>query len=113
VHFEPFLSPLALFYVTPSPLFCHPEPSFLSPRALFYVTPSPLFCHPEPSFLSPRALFFVTPSGSEGSLGAYAPRDDIPGCRPERSERGRRPERSEGCTACARQDKKWALGRTR
>jgi hypothetical protein len=41
---------------------------------------------------------------AEGSLGAYAPRDDMPGRRPERSEKGRRPERSEGCTACARQD---------
>ena len=27
------------------------------------------------------------------------------GCRPGRSEEGRRPERSEGCPACARQDK--------
>jgi hypothetical protein len=27
------------------------------------------------------------------------------GCRPERSEEGRRPERSEGYTACARQVK--------
>jgi|GEM_PF-1959632 len=49
-------------------------------------------CHPEPQ--------------GEGSLGACAPRDDIPGRCPERSERGRRPERSEECLAIARQDKR-------
>ena len=54
----------------------------LSPQALFFVAQSP---------------FFVTPSVCEGSLGACAPRDDIP---------GRRPERSERCLANARQDKK-------
>ena len=97
--------------VIPSLLFCRPKPTFLSPRALFLsprgvsrgvprllrasgrhgwdVAPSLLFCHPE---------------RSEGSLGACAPRDDIP---------GRRPERSERCTACARQDKKRRFGRTR
>jgi hypothetical protein len=48
-------------------------------------------------FSSPRAPFFVSPSASEGSLGAYAPRDDRledvapshpPFCRPEGSARG-------------------------
>ena len=72
-------------FIAPSPLF------FLSPRAPFFVAPSPLF---------------VAPSGSEGSLGAYAIREDITIRRPERSEEGRRPERSEGCLANARQDKK-------
>ena len=57
------------------------------------------FCHPEP-------LFFCHPEASaEGSLGACAPREDIPGRRPERSEEGRRPERSEGCLAIARKDR--------
>jgi hypothetical protein len=47
-------------------------------------------------------MFLCKPSccrpeaSAEGSLGTCVPRDDIP---------GRRPERSEGCTACARQDK--------
>ena len=65
-------------------------------------------------------------SVAEGSLGAYAPREDMDGLsprayffsprakrgvsplgpRPERSDEGRRPERSEGCLAIARQDKK-------
>jgi hypothetical protein len=40
-------------------------------------------CHSEPSF-------FVALSEARGSLGAYAPQEDIP---------GRRPERSEGCFA--------------
>jgi len=52
------------------------------------------------------SLLFCRPERSEGSLGACAPRDDIPKRRPERSDEGRRPERSEGCLANARQDKK-------
>ena len=36
--------------------------------------------------MSPRASFLCHPERSEGSLGAYAPWDDIPGHRPERSE---------------------------
>jgi len=74
--------------VAPNAPLCRPEPSpFLSPRAPPFVTPSLLlFCHPE---------------RSEGSLGAYAPREDIPMSRPELSEGGRRPERSEGCLATA------------
>jgi hypothetical protein len=47
--------------------------------------------------LSPRAYFFCRPERSEGSLGTGVPREDIP---------GRRPERSERCLANARQDKK-------
>gem|GEM_PF-6105368 len=62
----------------------------------------PSSCPPETPSLSPRAYFFCRPERSEGSLGAYAPRDDkkgsvprddIPGRCPERSEEGRRPER--------------------
>ena len=56
-------------------------------------------------FVTPSLSFFVTPSVCEGSLGACAPREDIPGRRPERSEGGRRPERSEGCLAIARKDR--------
>ncbi len=83
------LSPRALFFVAPSLIFCRPEPLFCRPE--------PLFCRPEP--------LFCRPEGREGSLGACAPRDDIT---------GRRPERSEGCTACARQDKKGrSAGRSR
>jgi len=78
---SPVLSEAPLF-VTPNPLFCHPERKRgvprhwrasgghggkLSPLALF-CHPGALFCHPEPffvtpsPFLSPRAIFFVTPS---------------------------------------------------
>jgi hypothetical protein len=65
-----------------APFFCRPKLLFLSPRA-------PFFCRPEPPF-------FVAPSVSEGSLGAYAPREDRVGavtsslsfCRPEASAEG-------------------------
>jgi hypothetical protein len=53
------------------------------------VAPNAPFVAPNASpFLSPRAsLFFCRPEASaEGSLGAYAPREDIPMPRPERSE---------------------------
>jgi hypothetical protein len=92
-----FLSPQAPFFVTPSPLllsplslfFCFPEPLSCPPEPFFFVASSPFFCHPEPS--------------SEGSpivkeeISRYARKDRV--------MRGRRPERSEGCTACARQDR--------
>jgi hypothetical protein len=98
---RPFSSSQAVLKICASPM-CRPEASYVSPRAYFFVTPSPffvapsLFCPPEhiflsprayflsprAYFLSPRAYFFVAPSGSEGSLSAYAPREDTKGSVP-------------------------------
>jgi hypothetical protein len=50
------------------------------------LSPRAHFLSPRASFLSPRASFFVSPSASEGSLGTYAPREDIAIRHPERSE---------------------------
>ena len=61
----------------------------LSPQAYF-------FCRPEP--------FFVAPSASEGSPGTGVPREDKKKSAPREDIPGRRPERSEGCLAIARHD---------
>jgi hypothetical protein len=60
----------------------------VAPSGLFFVAPR----------RKPRGLLMKRhPERSEGSLGTYVPRKDIP---------KRRAERSEGCLAIARQDKK-------
>jgi hypothetical protein len=120
----PAVAPSLLFCRPEPPFFCRPEHPFfvatshlfLSPRAPFFVDipkhrleRSEEGHRPERSEgclaiarqdrvgVSPRALFFCRHEASaEGSLGAYAPRNDIP---------GRCPERCEGCLAIARQDK--------
>jgi hypothetical protein len=96
------LSPRALFLLPRAPFFVTPSP-FLSPRAqarglpfmsfrapfLSFRSPSchsePLFCHSEPLFCHSEAQAEEPPS---------------------HDQRGR-------CLAIARQDKKWALGRTK
>jgi len=60
-------------------------------------------------FLNPSLLSLSPRAQAEGSLGAYAPRDDTVGnVAPSQQARGlyvsHYPERSEGCTAYARQD---------
>jgi hypothetical protein len=101
-----FVAPSHPFFVPPRALpegslgACAPRKNTVGgccPEATFFVAPSGLFCRPERSFsLSPRAPFPCRPEASaEGSLGACAPRDDMP---------GRRSERSEGCLAIAQQD---------
>jgi hypothetical protein len=86
---------------------CRPEPTFFvtpsearGPSALAHLGKTSRDAVPnevrDARLALGRTGWDVAPSASEGSLGACAPRDDIP---------GRRPERSEGCTACARQDR--------
>jgi hypothetical protein len=71
---------------------------------------------PNPFLLSPRTPPFVAPNDVRGrpfSLFPTPGRRFLANARKDRVMRGRRPERSEGCLAHARQDKKWALGRTK
>jgi len=63
-----------------SPPAVAPTLLFVAPNPLFFVAPSLFF------IVTPSLPFFVAPSASEGSLGTYAPREDILGRRPERSE---------------------------